>query len=133
MTTITSNGSKWAGEPPDTLETLLEVLTREPLDPMFAAYGDFVIDLSREQPDQPPGTLRFWGNFYALSHVFSIDTNEPPIIDQLTTAIRANQQTPAYATAKQEHAEHARKAAAIQAARDARRRADIKRFGYSTY
>ena len=133
MIRITSNGSTWAGEAPDSLETLLAVLTREPLDPRFEEYGNFAIDLSLEQRDQPPGTIRFWGNFYALSHVFSIDTDEQPIIDQLMAAIRANQQTQAYADAKREIQEQQQRAADLRAKRDAKRREDIKRFGYSAY
>jgi hypothetical protein len=100
MIIINSNGPKWAGDLPDTLDHLLEVLAREPLDPTFEQYGNFAINLSLEQRDQPPGTIRFWGNFWALSHVFSIDTDEQPVIDQLMAAIRANQATEAYRGAK---------------------------------
>ena len=58
---IISNGSKWAGQPPDDVPTLLDVLTRHPLDPIFAGCtAEF------------GGTFRVSGNFLNLSHVFNI-------------------------------------------------------------
>lgn len=89
MTNIISNGSKWAGEPLDTIEDLCAVLQSNPLDRTFEGFGNFVL----ADPDEP---VRFWGNFFDLSHVFSIDTDDPAIIARLTALIRANQQTPAY-------------------------------------
>lgn len=92
MLTITSNGSKWAGEAPDTIEDLCDVLTREPLDRSFECYGNFVIT----PDDEIGGPTRFFGNFANLSHVFNIDTDEPKTIERLTSLIRANQQTTGY-------------------------------------
>jgi hypothetical protein len=99
-TVIASNGSKWAGEEPDDLDTLLKVLAEEPLDPSFERYGNFIVDLDH-QPDTPrfrrrPGWLNFGGNFANVSHVFSIDTNDPEVIEKLALAIRANQQRSDY-------------------------------------
>lgn len=115
-TRITSNGSKWAGQSPDSIEVLLEVLTREPLDPTFEEYGNFISEnpcravpgkLYGEWVDGPllfPGrqVTRFFGNFHKLSHVFNIDTDEPDVIEPLTVAIRANQQTTACQQAKRD-------------------------------
>jgi hypothetical protein len=103
-TVIDSNGSKWAGEPPDPIEKLYEVLQTHTLNPVFEKYGDFCF-WAPDSPDQP-AMIRFWGNFYALSHVFAIDTNEPAVIERLTTLISNNKSTPAYQEAKRELREH---------------------------
>ncbi len=108
MTTITSNGSKWAGESPDTVDELCAVLQSHTLDRIFEGYGNFVIADAGEP-------LRFWGNFFDVSHVFSIDTDEPAVIERLTALIRANQQTAAYLSQdspeQRKQAEDARNAA----------------------
>ena len=91
-TTIQSNGSRWAGQAPASVDELLDVLARETLDPRFEKYGNFILR------DETP--LRFWGNFLSVSHVFSIDTDDAALIERLTAAIRANQQRPAYQTAR---------------------------------
>lgn len=123
MLIISTNGSKWIGEQPDTLAKLLEVLATETLDPSFEDYGNFAIyplkgavSIGRGKyaetdliyPDAPH-TIRFWGNFYTVSHVFSIDTDEPAAIATLTKAIRENQARPEYVAAR---AESLRKVAA---------------------
>lgn len=116
MTTIIeSNGSRCAGEAPDTVEQLIELLSREPLDPSFERFGNFILTelrhcifLGRDQYiekdlmyPESPGMVRFWGNFHELSHVFQIDTDEPEMIERLTNAIRANQATSAYVSASE--------------------------------
>lgn len=88
MTTIRSNGSRWLGQEPATVDELLEVLATETLDRTFEAYGNFVISEG--------GTTRFWGNFHTVSHVFDIETADPDLAARLTAAIQANQQTVAY-------------------------------------
>lgn len=120
MLIINYNGSKWHGDAPDAVSTLLERLSAHALDPDFERFGNFVmparkerggyegtklitIDLGPMYPDAPTA-LRFWGNFYEVSGVFSIDTDEPGVIHNLTTAIRLNQSTDAYAAAKAERA-----------------------------
>ncbi len=62
---IISNGSKWAGEAPDTIDKLLEVLKTETLDPIFATHGSFV---SYGLGDM----VTVFGNFLTVSHVFNI-------------------------------------------------------------
>ena len=123
LTHIESNGSKWGGEAPDPIERLLERLQTETLDPMFEEYGNFVhparkahrecsertgwkdvyTDAGPIYPDHP-NAVRFWGNFLTYSHVFSIDTDDPALIEKLTAAIRANQATPIYLAAKERRA-----------------------------
>lgn len=44
-TTIHANGSKFAGEEPDTIEQLLEVLAAEPLDRSFSGTETFAANL----------------------------------------------------------------------------------------
>jgi hypothetical protein len=102
------------GEEPDALEQLFQVLASDPLDPTFEEYGNFccgepraAVHLGKGEyadkgpiyPDAP-GMQRFWGNFYELSHVFRIDTDEPELIERLTVAIRTNQATEAYTLAR---------------------------------
>jgi len=93
MIVIHSNGSKWRGEELDSIEKLLNVLEEYALDPSFEDYGNFIFDADRV-------VVRFWGNFYELSHVFSIDTDEDALITRLTTAIRANQRREPYQKAR---------------------------------
>jgi len=118
MIRIISNGSKWAGETPDSVADLLLVLAAHPLDRKFEEFGNFVnaAPLTSASPagydkngkmtyhqgpliyPDHPETARFFGNFAHLSHVFTIDTDEPEFISVLTAAIRANQKRPDYAT-----------------------------------
>ena len=51
MTTIMSNGSKWYGEAPDSIDKLLEVLKENMLDPRFVEHGNFI-----PSPERTPGT-----------------------------------------------------------------------------
>jgi hypothetical protein len=99
-TVIESNGSKWAGQAPDHIEKLYEVLQSYTLNPVFEKYGDFWF--WAPSGDHQPAMLRFWGNFFELSHVFSIDTNDPCVIEQLTTLIINNKCTPAYQEARRQ-------------------------------
>ena len=102
MIDIIFNGSEWAGEPPDTIDKLLEVLSRHTLDPRFEKYGNFVCADTSDKYIRDghlqaiPGAFRFFGNFIDISHVFNIRTDEPAIIKALTDAIEANKQTQAY-------------------------------------
>jgi hypothetical protein len=110
MIHIQSNGSRWAGEEPATINDLVTMLNTHPLDPSFERYGNFIIanpiSATTREPLLPKGGVRFFGNFYAYSHGFSIDTDEAAIIDGLTTAIRANQQTADYRNAKAAQVQH---------------------------
>lgn len=98
MIRIQSNGSKWAGEPLDTIEDLYAVLATETLDPRFEDCGNFIT--------MEGATAHLFGNFYTVSHVFNLDTDEPETIQRLTSLIRANQATPAYTQSQKELAEH---------------------------
>lgn len=104
MLNIQSNGSKWAGQSPDSVEKLIEVLGLHTLDPRFENYGNFItldpVAWDTLKPLYPAGTVNFFGNFRGVSHVFSIVTDEPEIIDALTTAIRTNQATAEYRAIK---------------------------------
>ena len=77
-TIIYSNGSKTLGEKPDTLEKLYEVLSKNTLE-------DFS---SIEKLEN--GFVRFLGNFEEISHVFNIDSSDPKVIANLTSAIVLN-------------------------------------------
>ena len=98
-TKINFNGSKFLGDAHDSLEVLYELLGREPLDPLFEQYGCFA---SRIHDHETP-MLRFWGNFFAVSHAFSIDTNDPAVIENMTALIQANQRSRAYRNARMAH------------------------------
>ena len=103
-------------EEPETVESLIALLAREPLDPRFERHGNFIapalygimervdgVTVYRDGPPiypDAPDAVRIWGNFFNLSHVFCVDTDEPEIIKALTTAIRANQTSAAYLAAK---------------------------------
>lgn len=98
-TDIRSNGSKWGYEKPDSIETLIEVMGKYALDPMFEKYGDFGYRLDAEncgQCKEDIGKWHFFGNFSELSHVFDIITDDPDIIDRLRAAISTNKNTEAY-------------------------------------
>lgn len=104
MIMIQSNGSKWYGQEPDSIERLIEVLSEHTLDPTFENYGSFItpdpIACNTYKPLYPKGTYQFFGNFRGVSHVFNIATDEPEIIEKLSTAIRANQSTVEYQSIK---------------------------------
>lgn len=105
MLTIISNGSKWAGEQPDSIDQLMEVLSEQPLDKTFELYGNFY-DETPEWKTNPqtgvraysehPNVVNFFGNFYAFSHVFNIVTDDQEVIEKLLPAIRANQRRSDY-------------------------------------
>lgn len=93
-TFIASNGSKWAGEQPDTIDKLIEVLKTETIEERF--FESYLIDKSNERANFCPirkgedGYSRFFGNFEGLSHVFDISTNNAAIAMRLTNAIKKN-------------------------------------------
>lgn len=90
MITINSNGSKWGGESPDTIEKLIEVLRNHPLDRSFERFGNFV------SKDSKTGSVSLFGNFENLSHVFNITADTRQEVDAVIKAIRANQKRPDY-------------------------------------
>ena len=74
-TEIHSNGSG-AVKP---IATLLEILSVWQLDESLAPYISQAGDM-----------VQFFGNFRRLSHVFRITTDDPGLIERLTTAIKDN-------------------------------------------
>ena len=86
---ILSNGGKYAGQEPDTIEQLIDVLANHPLDRTFEKYGNFVY-LSED------GKWNAFGNFLRLSHVFRIEADTREELGELEAAIRVNQQRPDY-------------------------------------
>ena len=89
-TTIASNGSRWYGEEVGPVDQLLAALAEHPLARHFEVYGNFIF------PHEEAGRVEFWGNFYAISHVFHVITRDASLIERLTKAIRANQERPDY-------------------------------------
>lgn len=88
MATILSNGNKTAGQEPDTIETLLDVLKNETLDPSFEDYGRFFYRL-------PNGKYNAWGNFLTRSHVFNI-VGSLKELRKLANAIKENRRSVPY-------------------------------------
>jgi hypothetical protein len=103
-THIMFNGSKWAGQPPDPLETLLDMLDKEPLDPRFKRFDAPVVrgDYPLGVPEEFEGTHHFHGNFYRVSHPFSVFTNDKDVIAKLTAACEKNIASDAYKAAARE-------------------------------
>lgn len=119
MTTIIhSNGSKWAGQLPDSLPDLFAVLDQHALCRTFEAHGNFVI-----RDETAPETVHFFGNFANFSHVFRIQSDDPETIAALTAAIRANQQRADYLS-QETPAERKARHDAIDSARRAERQAE---------
>lgn len=86
-TVIISNDSKMAGAPPDTIDVLVAVLERYPLNRFFEHH---VIE------PRANGEVRFHGNFLTVSHVFDIHSDDPDVIEQLTSAIVKNCRMPEF-------------------------------------
>jgi hypothetical protein len=86
-TEIRTNGSKMLGETPDSIETLLHVLARHPLNRTFERV--FIQDLGN-------CGWRFHGNFLTVSYVFDIRTDDPETVKRLTEAILANRRMPGF-------------------------------------
>lgn len=100
---IISNGSKFLGGEPDTLQQLLQVLRVETLDPGFEYHGNFFYALGGPDGwgDGRPGFTAF-GNFWTCSHVFQLNGSHEELAE-LEKAIRANQETENYKHAKKIH------------------------------
>lgn len=102
-TEIISNGSKWAGEAPDSIEKLLEVLKDNTIEERF--FHQFIANPHSSKPKIKSnlcpishnqdkyffeGATLFFGSFEERSHVFRIATNDPEIIEKLSEAIKNN-------------------------------------------
>jgi hypothetical protein len=99
------------------ISALLKNLSEHTLDPCFEDYGNFinsnlykpkydsdkqkwVDDTSKPIYPDDIGMVRFFGNFFDYSAVFSIDTNDPILIEQLSQGIKVNQSKHSYKDAK---------------------------------
>ena len=82
-TTIISNGSRFAGQPPATLPELLAVMAEHPISAHFR-------DILASNVPGRPGFVDFLGNFEDVSHVFHILTDDPDVCATMYAAIRAN-------------------------------------------
>lgn len=101
LTNIISNGSKFYGEPLDSIDDLLEVMKTEPLDPNFEKFGNFCSLYAELVSNKPnPYKYTFFGNFFTVSHVFDIETNDEELAEKLLAAIVENKRTDAYKKAK---------------------------------
>jgi hypothetical protein len=93
-TAIFSNGNMPYGQQTNGIKKLIEVLENNPLDiRMFCLYGfaDFApVAANTDNLLYPVGFVRFHGNFYHLSHVFDIVSNEREAIKKLSDAIENN-------------------------------------------
>ena len=89
MLQIISNGSKWIDEAPDELETLIDVLKTEPLDPSFEEYGNFCYYNSKTND------FTVLGNFAHRSHVFNLRGTLKDL-QPILKLIKANKRTPEY-------------------------------------
>ena len=93
-TLILTNGSKWAGDTPDDIQVLLEVLAKNVLDPSFEQYHCYepvpFDPLLKERGEESArkylpwvGAATFSGNFLTVSHVFHIITQDQQVIETL--------------------------------------------------
>lgn len=89
MIKIYSNGSKWAGEKPDSIGKLKERLKNYPLDSTFEKYGNFAFK-------ERKGNYHLFGNFKTLSAIFNIETDNQKVFEGLKKLIKANQKRPDY-------------------------------------
>lgn len=94
MTTVVSHiGSKFGGDDPDTIEQLFDMLGREPLDPKFEQYGNFMYHC------EDSNRIKVWGNFFAVSYGFDVETDDPCLIERFMIAISGNQSSEPYRAA----------------------------------
>jgi len=120
-TIIQWNGSHFAGDGPDGIERLFEMLAAHPLDRTFEPerYGNFVYRLDDdpkfiEQYPEANGMTRFFGNFFTYSHAFCVDSDDVDFIARMTAAIRVNQQRPDYLAQQDEAARTAERKRQLQ-------------------
>lgn len=87
----------------DTKENILKDLAEYTLDPVFEEYGNFVYTptwCDEESAEQYKDLTAISGNFLTLSHAFRLLTDDEELINELTEAIRRNQETEEYKHAK---------------------------------
>jgi hypothetical protein len=96
MMTIISNGSKWAGERPDRISKLIQVLKTHALESRFffkckkVHEGGKIEWIVLTPISKHNGRYLFFGNFESVSHVFNIETDNQALIKILRQAIMAN-------------------------------------------
>lgn len=95
-TVIISNGSKFAGQKPDSVETLFRRLQKYTLEPSLAPHAARAQGPHLDTYFMPDGTLHARGNFREVSAGFSILTSNADLADTLTKLIAANLATPEY-------------------------------------
>lgn len=87
----------------DTKENILRDLAEYTLDPVFEEYGNFVYMPTWEDEqaaEKYKGLTAISGNFLTYSHAFRLLTDDAELIEELTKAIRKNQETEEYKQAK---------------------------------
>ena len=87
----------------DTKENILKDLAEYTLDPVFEEYGNFVYMPTWEDEqatEKYKGLTAISGNFLTYSHAFRLLTDDAELIEELTKAIRKNQETEEYKQAK---------------------------------
>lgn len=95
-TIIHSNGSKWYGEKPDSINKLIQVLETETIEEHF--FQKFSVKAEHGKLNwfnhcpirEENGITYFFGNFERVSHVFNIETTSKHLIQRLSEAIKAN-------------------------------------------
>lgn len=88
----------------DTKENILKDLKLHTLDPVFEEYGNFVYIPTwedEEAAEKYKGLTAISGNFLTYSHAFRLLTDDADLIEELTKAIRENQDTEEYKRAKE--------------------------------
>src|SRR5664279_994680 len=92
-THVMSNGSRWMGQPHASIEDLFELLAVSPLDDTYAPFIE-TAPLQKESGEllypEAPATVRIYGNFRGVSHVFTIDTDDSALIARFAAAFVAN-------------------------------------------
>jgi hypothetical protein len=93
-TIIHSNGSKWAGEQPDSIDILIERLSIYTIEDRFFCKFKERYNSTQKHVICPiskvDGNYMFFGNFEEISGVFRIETNCPDTIKKLRVAIMNN-------------------------------------------
>ena len=88
----------------DTKENILKDLKLHTLDPVFEEYGNFVYIPTwedEEAAEKYRGLTAISGNFLTYSHAFRLLTDDAGLIEELTKAIRKNQETEEYKRVKE--------------------------------
>ena len=94
-TIIHSNGSKWAGEKPDTIDMLIERLNKYTIEERFfhsfwAGQGKDRKQYQHCPISESNGKTWFFGNFEEISGVFRIETDDKEFVSMLTPHIKNN-------------------------------------------